>query len=242
MNKKMGYIFIVAGLILVVWGIGIVIKSNAVNNHETITETNSVIAEPNSVIAEPNNESTTEQPETIINDQSGYANQKTASGKTQEDILAENKAKGDAFEAFVVTHFKKKYFTLQEWRSDKYVDGNYPVSSHFPDLEVKFEIKSKSVSETFAIECKWRKSFYRNSIEWANDYQVRNYKEYTERVKIPVFIVIGVGGEPGKPDEVFIVPISKIDNNILTRDELEPYKRKYAADYFHWDYDKNELQ
>ena len=39
--------------------------------------------------------------------------------------LDENKAKGDAFERFVVKQFDKKYFTLQEWRSDKYVDGIY---------------------------------------------------------------------------------------------------------------------
>ena len=50
----------------------------------------------------------------------------------------DNKVKGDNFEKFVVKKFDKKYFTIQEWRSDKYTDGIYAVSNHFPDLEVMF--------------------------------------------------------------------------------------------------------
>jgi hypothetical protein len=72
------------------------------------------------------------------------------------DDYEENNGKGDAFEQFVVKNFDKAYFTLQEWRSDKYVDGIYPVSNHFPDLEVIFTFKSKGFREAFAVECKWR--------------------------------------------------------------------------------------
>lgn len=156
--------------------------------------------------------------------------------------LDENKAKGDAFERFVVKNFDKKYFTLQEWRSDKYVDGIYAVSNHFPDLEVIFNLESKGVREAFAIECKWRKSLYRESIEWAKDYQLKNYQEYADKLKIPVFVVIGVGGEPEKPQELFIVPLHKMKSNTISKSDLANFKKGTMDTPFFWDYDKNVLQ
>ena len=62
---------------------------------------------------------------------------------------AENKQKGDDFEKFVVQRFDKKYFTLQEWRSDKYVDGVYAVSNHFPDLEINYKLGN--IKDSFAV-------------------------------------------------------------------------------------------
>lgn len=171
----------------------------------------------------------------------------TTSEKPKQEKLKsvgfdDNKAKGDAFERFVVKNFDKKYFTLQEWRSDKYIDGIYAVSNHFPDLEVSFNLKSKGIFETFAIECKWRKSYYNESIEWAKDYQLKNYQDYAAKLKIPVFVVIGVGGEAEKPQELFIVPLQKIKSNAISKSELANYKKEHANTQFFWDYDKNDLK
>jgi len=162
--------------------------------------------------------------------------------QTKPADFDENKAKGDAFERFVVKNFDKKYFKLQEWRSDKYVDGIYAVSNHFPDLEVIFNMESKGVREAFAIECKWRKSFYHDSIEWAKDYQLKNYQEYADKLKIPVFVVIGVGGEPENPQELFIVPLQKMKSNTISKNELYEYKKDSIKTPFFWDYDKNALR
>lgn len=161
---------------------------------------------------------------------------------SNDEKFDENKAKGDAFEKYVVKNFNQKYFTLQEWRSDKYVDGIYAVSNHFPDLEVIFDFKEKGVKEAFAIECKWRKSYFKNEIEWAKNYQIKNYKEYAEKLNIPVFVVIGVGGEPEKPKELFVVPLQKMKGNIITKSELANYKKDLSDERFFWDYDKNNLR
>lgn len=213
MKNKMGYLIIVIGVIIVVWGITIVRKPNTTDKVETV-------------------QIETVQPEIL----------KIEKKKTKEDVDAENKAKGDAFESFVVKHFDKKFFTLQEWRGDKYVDGNYPVSSHFPDLEVSFEYKRENINENFAIECKWRKNYYKNAIEWAHDYQIKNYKEYTAKLNIPVLVVIGVGGEPHAPNEVFIIPLSKLESNTISQDELKLYKREIADKEFFWDFKNNALR
>lgn len=86
------------------------------------------------------------------------------------------KEKGDAFEPYVVRNFNLKYFTLQEWRGDKYVDGVYAVSNHFPDLEIVFTLESRNIKDTFVIECKWRSGWHRNTVEWASDFQVAHCK------------------------------------------------------------------
>ena len=209
----MGYIIIGLGLIIVVWGIVIVSRPHKT---ETVAISNQ---QPAKVEAKPVERETVKQ-----ND------------------FDDNKAKGDAFEKFVVKNFNAKYFTLQEWRSDKYVDGIYAVSNHFPDLEVIFDFKAKGVKEAFAIECKWRKNYYKNGIEWAQNYQIKNYKEYADKLKIPVMVVIGVGGEPENPHELFIVPLSKMKSNIIDKTELANYKKDLSDTRFFWDYEKNELR
>ena len=214
MNSKMGYILIVLGLAIVVWGIIIVRKPQ--KKTETI---------------EINNE------QTVKNEAKPTVNE-----KIQQDDFDENKAKGDAFEKYVVKNFDTHYFTLQEWRSDKYVDGIYAVSNHFPDLEVAFTFRKKNISETFAIECKWRKSYYRNGIEWAQDYQIKNYKEYADKLSIPVYVVIGVGGEPEKPNELFIVPLAEMNSNTISKSELRNYKKDLSDKKFFWDYENNKLK
>ena len=209
----MGYILIVIGLAIVLWGLLIVVKPKEAEN-------------PQKVFVQP---------------EKGLENQ-AKNDTIKQESFDENKAKGDAFERFVVKNFDPKYFTLQEWRSDKYVDGIYPVSSHFPDLEVFFDFKSKGIRQLFAIECKWRKGYFKNGIEWAHDYQIRNYKEYADTIKIPVFVVIGVAGEPEKPHELFIVPLQKMENCVISKTDLMKYKKNLGDSGFFWDYDKNELR
>lgn len=209
----MGYLLIGIGLAIVFWGLLLVIKPKEEEK-------------PRKVFI---------QPEKEMENQAENDNIK-------QESFDENKAKGDAFERFVVKNFDPKYFTLQEWRSDKYVDGIYPVSNHFPDLEVFFDFKSKGICQLFAIECKWRKNYYKNSIQWAHDYQIRNYKEYADTIKIPVFVVIGVAGEPEKPQELFIVPLQKMENGMISKNELMKYKKNLEDNRFFWDYNKTELR
>lgn len=156
----------------------------------------------------------------------------------QDDYL-NNKLKGDNFEKFVVSRFDSAYFTIQEWRSDKYVDGKYAISNHFPDLEIIFNLNTKNIHDRFAIECKYRSNYYKNAIHWAENYQLENYKKYAKAVKLPVFIVIGVGGKPQNPRDVFIVPLTMINSETLNIEFLTQYRRKVSDNNFYW---KSELQ
>ena len=83
---------------------------------------------------------------------------------------------------------------------------------------------------------------YRNGIEWAQDYQIKNYKEYADKLSIPVYVVIGVGGEPEKPNELFIVPLAEMNSNTISKSELRNYKKDLSDKKFFWDYENNKLK
>ena len=178
-------------------------------------------------------------------DEGSYSKAKVVEEKSTssaKDNFDENKVKGDAFEKYVVLKFDTGYFIIKEWRSDKMVNGMYAVSNHFPDLEIEFNFRKKNIQDTFAVECKYRSDYYKNSVEWAQDYQLGNYKKYAAAIKVPVFIVIGVGGKPEDPAELFIVPLQEVKKTILTKDFLSSFKIEDKNNHFYWDVERKILR
>lgn len=133
--------------------------------------------------------------------------------------------KGVAFEGFVAGRFSKEYFNLIHWRSDKYVNGIYALSNSDPDLEMEYRGGGQVVP--FAVECKWRSQYNHGSIEWAKNYQIKNYKEYQRRKYMYVYVVIGMGGTENEPAEMYIIPLNEIgkDQTILSREFMRPFRR-----------------
>ncbi|HNW69367.1 MAG TPA: hypothetical protein PKI01_03115 [Bacteroidales bacterium] len=157
------------------------------------------------------------------------------------DKLVENKIKGDAFEKWVVKKFDRDYFQVEEWRSDKSVDGIFPTSNHFPDLEISFFDPKSNTCKTFAVECKWRKALYKGGINWAEGYQIKNYADYAAKLSIPVFVILGLGGEPENPVSVFIIPLKNIHSHFLTIEQLIPYLHSNNTKGFFFDFEKELL-
>lgn len=136
----------------------------------------------------------------------------------------ENKIKGRKFEEFIVTKFDKKYFELIDWRSDKFKDGIYPKSSKYPDLEYKYsDFKN---SKKFAVECKYRSKKYDEVIIAELD-KIKEYKRYSDENKIPVFIVLGLAGEPSNPEECYIIPLGKMYKESMKYTDLEKFRKNF---------------
>src|SRR6266536_2712650 len=132
-----------------------------------------------------------------------------------------NKMKGDEFEKYILLKFDKRYFRLIEWRSDKGHEGIYPESSQLPDMV--FEFSSYTKKERFAIECKYRSHFINNSLEWANEQQIRTYNSFYEKEKIPVFIVIGTEGTASQPASLYIVPLKALKYPSVSKEYLQRF-------------------
>jgi hypothetical protein len=116
--------------------------------------------------------------------------------------------KGLEFEKFIVSKFSKQHFKLLRWRSDKYINGMYASENKDPDLV--FEYRSQTGTFRFAVECKWRSGFFEGNIQLAKPYQILNYHEFIFREKIPVFIVLGIGGYSWKPADVYLFHLKNL--------------------------------
>ena len=154
------------------------------------------------------------------------------------EAMDESKVKGDAFEKFVVLNFDKKYFKIKEWRGDKYVNGTYAESNQYPDLEIRFQLGRHR--DLFAVECKWRKNLKNDELEWAKDYQLSNYRQFSKERNVPVFVIIGIGGTPDDPEQLYVVPLEKMNGAIVQLKELQPYLKENKKN-FYWDRTKNKL-
>jgi hypothetical protein len=159
----------------------------------------------------------------------------TSSAKTDEDLAKE---KGMAFEKFVVGKLDIKHYRLLEWQGDKYNEGRYAESSLNPDLVVA--LRNRNLK--FAVECKWRSRFVNDRVLWATNGQLERYHQYMSTTSLPVFIVIGIGGEPAQPEELYIVPLSRMKYSSARRDYLQPYKRVDVSRSFFYDLTDNLLK
>lgn len=141
-----------------------------------------------------------------------------------------SKEKGLKFEQNIVKKFDKAYFTLKEWRGDKIIDGLYAESNLNPDLVLEFRLNN--FSTIFALECKYRKNLYNGAIELAMERQIRHYKKFEREKEIPVYIALGLGGNPDNPTELFLIPLKHLSSNKISYNYLSKFKKKTKEQFY----------
>ena len=151
--------------------------------------------------------------------------------KSVSNSTDQNEKNGYDFEKFIVQKFNPNYFKIKEWAGDKYVNGIYAETTLNPDILFKFSLKGEAFF--FSVECKWRKDFYQNSIEFATRDQLERYRRYEEKENLPVFIAIGIGGQAVAPNHLYIVPLGQIGSNILNKDFLEEFEKDTEEKFFY---------
>ena len=136
------------------------------------------------------------------------------------------------FEQYVIQLFNQDNFQVHKWRkSERLEDKILLQDCANPDLELIFSRKQKY---HFAVECKWRKKFIKGKINWASYNQINTYRNFENQNRIPVFIVIGIGGEPSSPERLFVTPLCNIElHSEVYEVELIPYKRKPTSKFFY---------
>lgn len=206
----MGYALVIIGVLLV--GVGAwMVKGSKNATIEESAPTNELVYEQKDIDTNLN-----------VTDENGT-----------ENGLTESEEKGRAFEEYVVSHFNKKYFTLKEWRGDKYYEGNYAESNRYPDMEYEFSLNDKIIP--FAVECKWRSKFKNEQIQWATEEQADIYRKFEKEKDMPVFVVIGVGSSPSDPERVYAVPLKALKLSIAKEDYIRDFMREDKEKNFYLD-------
>jgi hypothetical protein len=202
MKKMIAYSLIGIGVLLIIGG-GVLLSRNGSNQ----TESKAKPGVPTEAASSLHNRS-----------------KFTSSAPASETEKNEASEKGVAFEKFVVTKFDKRFFKIKEWQGDKYHEGYYAENNKNPDLVIEHMLKDQQ--NTFAIECKWRSNTNIEVFDWCTDEQLEHYKKYSEEKGLPVFVVIGLGGQPMTPAEVYVVPLRRMKYADVKRQYLQAFKRE----------------
>lgn len=184
---------------------------------------------------------TTHRPAESLTSEERPAESLTPEKRPAESLTSEDK--GRKFEEWVVRKFNPSYFTIKDWRGDKGTAGIYAESSQFPDLEIEFGLRDRRV--IFSVECKWRWSFVgvdNPGIEWASVEQIDHYRRFQRQRGIPVFVVIGIGGEPDNPSELYIANLERLKYPYASVQYLAKFRRTKLGGDFYFDPEKPELR
>ena len=148
--------------------------------------------------------------------------------------LPEVVLKGREFEDFVLELFdlnKTKTYSLLEWRSDKSLGEIRPVSNTYPDFVLEY--KEGRRKKKFAVECKWRASIPKRFTQpLFEPEQITHYQEYAVEKAQKVIIILGVGGEPSMPEELYLIPIDAISQIQSKPSLLKKFKREIVDKWF----------
>ena len=86
------------------------------------------------------------------------------------------------------------------------------------------------------MECKWREKLRDSKIAWADEDQIDRYINFQSSRNITVFVVIGVGGQPGSPEKVYVTPLDEIRGSCeVGEEQLREYRRRQGSK-FYYDY------
>ena len=137
----------------------------------------------------------------------------------QEEIT--NKEKGTIFENFIINKFDANYFRLLERTNDLTVNGISPEKRGNPDFVYHFELRGYVAQ--FSVECTFC-STVKDIIDVKAWDKLNRYKEFGRERQIDVYIILGLGGVPQNPKELFIIPLQKAKAK-MSYDELKLYAR-----------------
>jgi hypothetical protein len=71
-------------------------------------------------------------------------------------------------------------------------------------------------------------------LRWASHEKIKYYREYAKKNHIPVYIFIGLGGQPDNPESTFCIPLEEAKYPDLFPNILEKYERNPTNKSFYW--------
>lgn len=130
---------------------------------------------------------------------------------------------GLIFEKYVVQKFNPQFFRLDHWAGERFIADRYTSTVLNPDIQVT--INTAAGSFPLAIECKWRSRQKGDYIWFAEDSQLKEYQRFAKETGRPTFIVLGLGGHPGGPEDVYLIPVNAFRRGTQHHASLTHYRK-----------------
>jgi hypothetical protein len=122
-----------------------------------------------------------------------------------------NYHKGLLFERFIKNKFPEQDWVFVNYTKDLYKKFHQFVES---DTNPDFQFRSRLTGKNIAIECKYRSEYWVSKqwgegIHWSKD-QGDRYLRYARENNAPVYIAVGIGGNPKSPKVISFIPLDLI--------------------------------
>ena len=125
----------------------------------------------------------------------------------------------------MISLFDEKEWNIENLTRDISEEVGRPVKS---DSDPDLTVKNLNTGKKLSVECKYRSKFYidRNKpgILWAKDYQIKHYNDFQQKKAHSVYIVIGVGRSPSKPESIFLIPLNRLRYPFANEDYLKKFE------------------
>lgn len=147
--------------------------------------------------------------------------------KNEQDKSDTYHAVGATFEDYALSRFDMRDWVVVDRTKDFSKElGRKVESDSNPDLV----LRHKDTDKIIAVECKYRSRFSVTKqgdefIQWASEFNIKNYNAYREKTRNRIFIAIGVGGAPSAPGRLFLVPLHALQKTKASENYLNKFER-----------------
>lgn len=159
--------------------------------------------------------------------------------KQQEQVIDENKKKGNDFEDYVANILNANSLTIKEWNKGTVTeDGAFGENALNPDMFIVDN--GTQVGLEYWVECKYR-SYLTNDGFKLDESQIERYKQTQKQSKRKILIALGLGGSASNPERFFLIPLDSlvrykhIPEKYIVRYQVEDPKwnlKEYVRKYF----------
>lgn len=146
-----------------------------------------------------------------------------------EDRVAELNTQS-VFEAFVVTLFDPVLFRQRRPEARRVYAGE--VSEAQPGPELEFVYHNKGITGRFAIKCLYFPNALQRRWQLLPPGQLQVLKNFGSEDEMELYYVLGIGGTPDDPKELYLVPGTAIRGAVVTREALKPFAKSGMV-YYH---------
>jgi hypothetical protein len=127
------------------------------------------------------------------------------------------------FEAFVVTLFDPLYFRHRRPKMEPVYAGNGIEIEHGPDYV--FDFVQKETHVRFAIKCQYYRHIAKNEVQLLTAERQDQIRQFEEEREMDVYYVLGFGGTPDDPKELFFLPSKAVRSEYITKSTLRQYSK-----------------
>jgi len=141
------------------------------------------------------------------------------SAKTRHPLVA-NDENCRAFANMVTGMFSTYYYTL--------LDNDGSITDKYVDL--LYETCKNDSVYTFGVVCRWFSECPEDGVEWCGEEDLGKYGTSSD---CPVFLVVGIGGSPEKPEGMYVLRAWGL-RNVLSGNFLAKVHKKKVGKKFYY--------